>query len=175
MADGLKEALSKFVPASVLDEAVEAIKETEVSPEWYRSDIAKVGARAKQADEFEARLNSIESAPKRKEALKRVGIDYDAQPKYAQKVLDSYSGELDKLEDLASFVKDEGFEANLSTDETTDKSAAAQITDAMTSLTGEVVRTDKQAEMHKQLDAAAAKGDEAEYDRILAAHGQLDE
>lgn len=112
MADGLKEVLAKYVPESVLDDAVEAVKTTEVAPEWYRNDIAKIGGEVKEGREAKARLQAIESAPKRKEALQRVGIDYDAVPKYGQKALDAIPVEdLEDLEKVAKFVQAEGFDA----------------------------------------------------------------
>lgn len=136
MAEDIREVLSRYVPASVLDEAVDAVKETEIAPEWYRNDIAKVGAEAKEAQQLRAKLESIESAPKRKEALSRVGIDYDAVPKYGQKALDGIPAkDLEDLEKVAQYVQEQGFEANLQAEQKPrEKSGAEDITDFMTNV-----------------------------------------
>lgn len=83
-----------------------------------------------ERDQFASKLEQFETAPKRKEALKRVGIDYDALPKYGQKALDGIPAEdLDNLEKVAEFVQNEGFEANLQTEQedTGEQSGAEQI------------------------------------------------
>lgn len=175
MADGLREALSKFVPESVLDQAVDAVKTTEVAPEWYRKDIAEVGAKAKKADELEARLNSIESAPKRKEALKRVGIDYDAVPKYGQEALDSLPADkLDDLDYVAKYVNEKGFEADLSQQQPQPTSEAERITQATVDLgTGAPVRISqdaRQQEFLAELDKVP-DGDKNAMNEVLSKYG----
>ena len=176
MATDIKEVLSRFVPAKDLEEAVEAIRDTDIAPEWFRQEAAKLGADAKEAAALRARLESIESAPKRKEALKRVGIDYDAVPKYGQKALDDLPVEdLEDLTKVAQYVQEQGFEANLQTeDEARDKSGAESITD-FTSSAGEgtPVRTSQQSkdeEFHRELEAAP---DKEAARAVLAKHGRL--
>lgn len=123
MGTDLREFLSKHgLRDDVIEEAVEM-----AAPEFYRSEIAKVGAKAKKADELENELTSIRSAPKRKEALKRVGIDYDAVPKYGQDTLDSLPHDkLDDLDFVADFVKQKGFEAKVQSEEQTRERTGAE-------------------------------------------------
>lgn len=174
MADGLREVLAKYG----LSEDAQAEIEEAATPDTFRSQLAELGAKAKKADELEARLASIESAPKRKEALKRVGIDYDAQPKYGQKTLDAIPHDkLDDLDFIANYVKEEGFEATLQPDEETpDRSGADQITDALTEMgTGAPVRPASQQaddDFYRDLDAIP-DGDREAMREVLAKHGRL--
>lgn len=134
MAEDIRTVLSKYVPSAVLDQAVEEVSGTDIAPEWFRQEVAKLGGAAKERDELKARLESIESAPKRKEALRRVGIDYDQVPKYGQKALDEIpTDDLDDLEKVAKFVSEQGFEAKVTPDESSQGgSGAEQITDFLT-------------------------------------------
>ena len=165
-------------------EALERLKEIEEVP----ADVVKAleaSPLRKQLTEWETRWRDEaepaldykakhESLPKRKEALKRVGVDYDAEKPYGRKTLDSIPADkLDDLEFVANFVKEEGFEASLKSEgDEGEKSGAAEITDFLSAQgDGTPPRTDKNAEMHKALEAAKS---EEEAAKILAAHGQLD-
>ena len=173
MAADLREVLGKYVPQAVLDQALEEIKDTEVSPEWYRAEAAKLGAAAKRAEEAEARLASIESGPKRREALQRVGIDYDAVPKYGQKALDQLPVDaLDDIEQVAQYVQEQGFEATIQpTEQTGEKSGAEQMTDFLTSAgQGAPASINKDTEFQKELDAAP---DMDSAKQVLAKYGRL--
>lgn len=138
MATDLKDVLAQYVPAKDLDEAVEALRDTEIAPEWFRAEAAKLGADAKEAQGLRARLESIESAPKRAEAYARVGLKGDL-PKFASDWLDQ-NIPVDKLDDLvfiASKVKEGGFEVDLAEAQGTEQQPpAAQITDAIGKLSG---------------------------------------
>lgn len=169
MADGLQEVLSKYVPASVLEEAVEAVKTTEIAPEWYRNDIAKVGAEAKEGRDAKARLASIESAPKRKEALKRVGVDYDAEKKYGQEKLDSLPADkLDDLDFVAQFVKEAGFDAKLPSEEGTPAASGAE---EVVNFTQGAVGGQPPQQSSYEADMAAATTPE-QVDDVYRKHGK---
>lgn len=178
MAEDLREVLGRFVPQAVLDDAVEALKETDIAPEWWRSEMAKVAPDAKEAKELRAELESIRSAPKRKEALKRVGVDYDAVPLYGQKTLDALPADkLDDLDFVAQFVKEEGFEATLSPEqEVQERSGAEEMTHQQTSMgNGQPVRTGQQAAdeaFYADLDAVP-DGDKEGVRKVLEKHGRL--
>lgn len=127
MAEDIREVLGRYVPEAVLDEALDAVKSTEIAPKWFQDEVAKIGADAKEAKQLRAELESIKSAPKRKEALARVGIDYDAVPKYGQKALDELPVEdLDDLDKVAQYVQEQGFEANLQTEEAPKEQSGAE-------------------------------------------------
>lgn len=127
-----------------------------------------------ERDDLASFKQNVETAPKRKEALKRAGIDYDALPKYGQKALDGIPAEdLDDLEKVSKFVKDEGFEASIKTPDPGEQSGADTITAALTDMgSGTPVRTDAQAEYEAARDAAKTP---EELRAVLAKHGQLDE
>lgn len=114
-----------------------------------------------------------ETLPKRVEAFKRVGIDYEAQPPYARKVLDTLDAEkLDNLEEVAGFVKAEGFEAKVQPDQSTDTPPNAQAV-VNQGLTGGIppnVDADKEAAFNRDMDAAQT---EAEGIEVLRKHGRL--
>lgn len=164
MATDLKEVLGKYVPAAVLDEAVEEVSQTDIAPDWYRKQAAEMGGAAKERDDLRSRLESIESAPRRKEALKRVGIDYDAVPKYGQKALDGLpADDLDNLEKVAQFVQEQGFEANLTNEQTPPQSGAERITAATIEMGNGTPTTETyeeavaKADSEKDLDAVYAR------------------
>ena len=101
-----------------------------------------------ERDELATFKAQVETAPKRKEALKRVGIDYDAQPKYGQKTLDALPADkLDDLDFVAKYVTDEGFAATLQPEQQTgEKSGAEAITDTLTQFgSGQPVRVGAEA------------------------------
>lgn len=142
MAEDIREVLGRYVPASVLDEAVDAVKETEIAPEWFRSEAAKLGADAKEAQQLRSELESIRSEPQRVEAYKRVGLlpqdatDASALKPYQKDWLDRNIplDDLGDLEKVASKVQEGGFDVSLSEQQQPrDKSGAEQITDFMTS------------------------------------------
>lgn len=175
MADGLRQVLAKY---GLNEDAMAEIEEA-ATPDTFRSQLAELGAKAKRADELESRLSSIESAPKRKEALARVGIDYDAVPKYGQKALDALPVEhLEDLNKVAQYVSEQGFEANLQTDEAPrEVSGAEAITNFMTQAgTGAPVRTGQaasEAAFYADLDKVP-DGDKEGIRAVLAAHGRLE-
>lgn len=130
----------------------------------------------RERDELAAFKQQVETSPKRKEALKRVGVDYDAVPKYGQKALDAIPSEdLDDLEKLAGHVQAEGFEATIQAEEEGAKSGAEVITDFATSTTGTPVRTSKEASEQAflaDLDTVP-DGDKQSLREVLAKHGRL--
>lgn len=129
-----------------------------------------------ERDELAAFKAHVETAPKRKEALQRVGIDYDALPKYGQKALDAIPTEdLDNLEKVAGFVSELGFEANLTTEQQAQvQTGAEQITQATVALgTGGSVATSKDAKQQAflaDLDSIP-DGDKNAMAEVLAKHG----
>lgn len=137
MAD-LREVLSKFVPESVLDQAVDELKDTEIAPEWFRQEAAKVGADAKEAKTLRAELESIKAEPKKVEAYKRVGLlpqdakDLTGLKPYARDWLDRNIAleDLDNLEKVANKVQEGGFEVDLSQVQPQPQSGAERITQA---------------------------------------------
>lgn len=134
MAEDIRSVLSKYVGPEVLDRVVDEVTSTEIAPDWFRKQAAELGGAAKERDDLKARLESIESAPKRKEALKRVGIDYDAVPKYGQKALDEIPAEdLDNLEKVAQYVQEQGFDAKVQAEqEGGEKPGSQQVTEFLT-------------------------------------------
>lgn len=128
MADGLREVLGKY---GLSDDAMAEIEEA-ATPDTFRSQLAELGAKAKKADDLEAELTSIKSAPKRQEAYQRVGLKTDL-PKYARDWLDQ-NIPLDKLDDLefiASKVKEGGYEVDLSQQQPGEKSPAERINEGI--------------------------------------------
>lgn len=171
----IKEVLSQYVPASVLDQAVEEVTGTEIAPDWFRQQAAELGGAAKERDELKARLESIESAPKRKEALKRVGIDYDAQPRYGQKTLDAIPADkLDDLDFIANFVKEEGFPATVQPQQQQgDRSGAEQIVAFTTDAgTGAPLQTGSDDDFYRELDAVP-DGDKVATRAVLEKYGKV--
>jgi vacuolar-type H+-ATPase subunit I/STV1 len=175
MATDLREVLAKY---GLNEDAMAEIEEA-ATPDTFRSQLAELGAKAKRADELESRLSSIESAPKRKEALKRVGVDYDAQPKYGRKTLDAIPADrLDDLDFVANYVKEEGFEATLAPEQQTgERSGAEQIVDFTSNAgTGAPVRTGQQAAdeaFYADLDRVP-DGDKEAIREVLMKHGRLE-
>ena len=161
MAQDIREVLGKYVPAAVLDQAVEEVTGTDIAPDWFRQQAAELGGAAKERDELKSRLESIESAPKRKEALARVGIDYDAVPKYGQKALDALpASDLDDLEKVASYVQEQGFEANL-TEQAQNLTNAERISEATVDMgSGTPARTSKSEEAYRSAVEAAETPEE---------------
>lgn len=178
MATDLKEVLSKYVPEHVLDDVAAEVQEA-ATPDSFRKELGELGAKAKEADALRDELESIKSAPKRKEALKRVGVEYDKQPKYGQKTLDAIPHDkLDDLQYVANFVKEEGFEATLQTEEKPgEKSGAERITDFTTSAgNGAPVQTSDEAK-EQAFYADVEKvpdGDKNAMREVLIKHGRFD-
>lgn len=163
MAEELKDVLAQFVPQKDLDEAIEALKDTDISPEWFRAEAAKLGADAKEAQELRARLAAIESAPKRKEALSKVGVDLDAVPKYGQDWLEQ-NIPADKLEDqefIAAKVSEGGFQPTKPAEQKREPQAVDQI-NAFLQSAGQTSSTpsgvDPREEVRRLMDKAKAEG-----------------
>lgn len=80
------------------------------------------------------KLQRYETAPKRKEALHRVGVDYESQPLYGREVLDSIPiDKLDDLEYVSQFVRDKGFEATAPIEQEQEQPPAAGVVEHATS------------------------------------------
>lgn len=157
MADGLRAVLAKY---GLNEEAISEIEEA-ATPDTFRSQLAELGAKAKRTDELESRLASIESAPKRREALARVGIDYDAVPKYGQKALDALPTEdLEDLAKVAKYVQEQGFEANIQPEPEGERSGAEQISEFMAA--ANVVSTVMQPKSQQAYEAAVAAAETPE-------------
>lgn len=168
-----KEALNRLKEIEdVPSEVIEALEGSSL-----RQQVANLEARWR--DEAEPAITykqRHESLPKRKEALKRVGVDYDAEKPYGQKTLDSIPADkLDDLDFVASFVKEEGFEASIEAEgRTTEPSGAEVITDfATTASTGPRQRTSQEAAnqaLLTELDKVPDDDKEA-IAAVLAKHG----
>ena len=172
MAKDLKEVLAQYVPASVLDEAVQAVSDTEIAPDWFRQEAAKLGADAKEAAELRTKLESIELAPKRKEALGRVGIQYDDQPKFAQRFLDSIDAKtLDDLDKLAETVKNEGFDARLQPEHQGDPNQVEQIVNFTSETQGAPLKRGSDEDFYREFDAVP-DGDKEASRRVLEKYGK---
>lgn len=129
------------------DELLERLEELDVPQnviDGFRTEFDSSGLR-KKIGEYERRWKEEaepaidyrrrqETLPKRKEALRLVGVNYDAEPQYGQETLDSIPDDkLDNTEWLAEFVKSKGFRASLqSEEEPREKSGAEKITDFLT-------------------------------------------
>lgn len=118
----------------------------------------EVATLTKERDTATNKLTRIEKAPVLKEALAQLNIDYDAQPKYAQKALDSFSWEGDKpdAEELAKFVSDEGFEVSLSQEEN-ETPPAGQIAQHAQQASSRFVKTESIQEQIANAEAEMAK------------------
>lgn len=123
----------QFDELADLSIAKEAIKE---GNDWKR-----------RAETAEATVQKFETAPKRKEAWKLVGIDYDNEKQYGRDALDSYDGDLDDTDALAAYATAKGFEATISSDAASgEKSGAEKITDSITQFgSGQPVRVGAEA------------------------------
>lgn len=125
-------------------QALERLKEIEGVPAEVIESLEGSSLR-KRIDEFEAKWRdeaqpaidfkrTQDTLPKRKEALKKAGVDYDSQKPFGKEVLDAIPAE--KLEDaefVAEFVQAKGFEATQQSDEGQGtKPAAQQIVDGTT-------------------------------------------
>lgn len=174
MADQLQEVLSKYVPAGVLEAVAEEVREA-ATPDSFRKELGELGAKAKEADSLRSELESIKSAPKRKEALQRVGINYDAEKKYGQEILDSIPHDkLDDLDFVAQFVQEKGFDADLSQVTPQPQSEAERITQATVDLgTGTPANVSKDARQQEFLDALdkVPDGDKNAMNEVLAKFG----
>jgi hypothetical protein len=95
MAKDLREVLSKYVPQAVLDSVVDEVAEVD-GPEWYRAEAAKLGAKAKRADELEAQLGSITKAPKREALAQKLGVDVNNLKKAERHALDQFTWDGDE-------------------------------------------------------------------------------
>lgn len=174
MANELREYLDKLgLKEEAIDKAVEL-----ATPENTRKDLGELGGKVKTLEAELAELRPLKEAPKRMEALKRVGIDYEAQPGYGKKALDSIP--FDKLDDLdfvAQFVKDEGFEASLSPEQIAEgQTGAERITEATVGLgQGGPVQTTKSAKDQAFFDDLdrIPDGDKNAMAEVLAKHGRL--
>ena len=126
-----------------------------------------------ERDDLQGRVERFETAPKRKEALKRVGIDYDAQPKFAQRFLDGIDAEtLDDLEQLAKVVNDEGFEAKVEQASGGDEPAAAQIVSQGVEAAPSTPTSSTDSDFYRDLDAVP-DGDKEAVKAVMAKHGRL--
>lgn len=173
MATDIREVLSKYVPQSVLDEALEEIKTTEIAPEWYRNDIAKVGAEAKEAQQLRARLASIEKAPKREALAKRFGVDMSSLKRAERHALEQFDWEGDE-------PSEEAFAQHLSEWEiptqgqpqgqSSEAPNAAGVVEAAQRFGSTPAPTNQDAEFYREL--AAAPTAEAGQ-QVLAKYGRL--
>lgn len=113
------------VPSEVI-EALEASPLRKQLAEWE----AKWRDEAEPAIAFKA---TQETLPKRKEAVKKAGIDYDSQPLYAQEVLDAIPADkLDNGEYVASYIQQKGFTATKQAEGGTEQPKAAAIVEHAT-------------------------------------------
>lgn len=110
---------------------------------------------------------SQDTLPKRKDALKKAGVDYDAQKPFGKEVLDAIPA--DKLEDaefVAEFVQAKGFEATVAQEEQGAKPGAQQIVEGTT---GAGVGAPS-SESYEAAVAAATTPEE--LDAVYAKHGK---
>lgn len=144
------------------EEAIEKAVELAV-PDSFRKDLAEMGGRIKEYETELSDLRPLKDAPKRKEALKRVGVDYDAQPKSVRRTFDAIpSDKLDDLNHVAQVVQEEGIQADLSAvQEAQSQTAAEQISEATMGLgNGTPSRTTRSKEAYDAAVAAAQTPEE---------------
>lgn len=161
------EELREMYGDKIADEFAEALQ-----PEWYRKDIAEVGAKAKQVESLEAKLATLERQPQLASAVKELGVDYEAQPKFARSYLDAFDGDPSDKEALAAYLTEGGFEAKSEPAGQTERPAAAVIAEQATGGGTPTSAGDAKAALHADLDAIP-DGDPEALREVLAKHGQL--
>lgn len=132
MATEFEQALERMeaadVPQNVIDD-VKGAYEKDLDASSLRRKVGELEARWKnEAEPAIQKATYYETQPKRIEALKGIGVDYAAMPKYGQEVLDSLPADkLDDKEFVANFVQSKGFEITPQQAQPGDQSGAAQV------------------------------------------------
>lgn len=166
MANELRDYLDSL---GLKEEAIDKAVELAV-PDSFRSDLAALGGKNKALEAELADLRPLKDAPKRIEALKRVGVDYDSQPRSVKKTFDAIPADkLDDLEYVANVVNEEGIAANLTAEQqqvATEQSGAERITNFATSV------GDGRATAESYEAAVQAAGSQEELDAVYQRFGK---
>lgn len=115
MAGSIKERLDELEEYGVPSDVIDALRQ-EVDSSKLRQKVGELEARWKDEGEPAiAKVQEFETRPKRIEALRKAGIDYEDLKPYARDYLDR-NIPADKLEDsdyIAEVISQGGFEASL--------------------------------------------------------------
>ena len=105
-----------------------------------------------------SKLTKIEKAPVLKKSLEQLGVDYDAQPRFGKKALEAFEWEGDEpdLEQLASYLTEEGFEVAQTQAEAQEQTGAEKIVNQANL---GAARFDKTPSLQEQIQQAEAAGD----------------
>ena len=102
--NALKELAEKY---DIDEEDLEKLSDSSIA----REEIKNFKALERERDELAAKVETYEAAPKRIQALKDAGIDWDSLNKRDQRIVERELTDYDDPEKVSEFINEWGFEA----------------------------------------------------------------